>query len=95
MIPDEGKQLVVGDVKGGEIGRISFLFGLFLGTLLALALASLQLEPILCSCRSASLSLPFARQLEYYPPEWSICLPADIALPWLRADQGTGTGRKE
>ena len=40
MIPDEGKQSVVGDVKGGELGRISFLFGLLLGTILALALAS-------------------------------------------------------
>ena len=39
MIPDEGKQSVVGDVKGGELGKISFLFGLLLGTLLALALA--------------------------------------------------------
>ena len=39
MILDEGKQSVVGDVKGGELGRISFLFGLLFGTLLALALA--------------------------------------------------------
>ena len=39
MIPDEGKQSVVRDVKRGELGRIFFLFGLLLGTLLALALA--------------------------------------------------------
>ena len=49
MIPDEGKQSVVGDVKGGELGRIYFLFGLLLGTLLALALASFLFELTLCS----------------------------------------------
>ena len=49
VIPNEGTQLVVGDVKGGELGRISFLFGLLLGTLLALALASFLLWLILCS----------------------------------------------
>ena len=26
VIPDEGKQPVVGDVKGGELGKIPFLF---------------------------------------------------------------------
>ena len=49
MIPDKGKQSVVGDVKGGELGRISFLFELLLGTLLALALASFLLGLTLCS----------------------------------------------
>ena len=49
MILDEGKQLVVGDVKGGKLGRISFIFGLLLGTLLALAMASFMLELTLCS----------------------------------------------
>ena len=49
VIQDEGKQLDVGDVKGGELGRISFLYRLFLGTLLALALASLLLGLILYS----------------------------------------------
>ena len=49
MISDEGKQSVVGDVKGGELRRISFLFGMLLGTLLALALASFLLGLTLCS----------------------------------------------
>ena len=31
--------------------------------------------------RSGQLSLPFVRRPEYYPPEWSICLPADTVLP--------------
>ena len=49
MIPNEGKQSVIGDVKGGELGRISFLFGMLLGTLLALALDSFLLGLTLCS----------------------------------------------
>ena len=49
MIPDEGKQSVIRDVKGGELRRISFLFGLLLGTLLALALASFLLGLTLSS----------------------------------------------
>ena len=49
MILNEGKQLVVRDVKGGELGRISFLFGLLLGTLLALALAFFLLRLTLYS----------------------------------------------
>ena len=49
VIPNEGKQSVVEDVKGGELGRISFLFGLLLGTFLALALAFFLLWLTLCS----------------------------------------------
>ena len=49
VILDEGKQSVVGDVKGGELGRISFLFEPLLGTLLALSLASFMLGLTLCS----------------------------------------------
>ena len=49
MILDEGKELAVGDVKGGELGRISFLFELLLGTLLDLALVSFLLGQTLCS----------------------------------------------
>ena len=33
-------------------------------------------------CLSRQLSLPFVRRPVYYPPEWSICLPADMVLPW-------------
>ena len=40
VIPDEGEQPVVRDVKRGELGRIPFSFGLLLGALFALALAS-------------------------------------------------------
>ena len=48
MIPSEGKQPVVRDVKRGELGRIPFIFGLFLGVLLALALASFLFGLALC-----------------------------------------------
>ena len=53
MIPDEGEQSVVGDVKRGELGRIHFLLRLFLGVLLALALASFLFRLDLCGIFSA------------------------------------------
>ena len=40
VVPDEGEQPIIGDVEGGELGRFPFLFWLFLGALLTLALAS-------------------------------------------------------
>ena len=87
MIPNEGKQSVVGDVKGGELGRISFLFELLLGTLLSLALA--------CFLLWLTLRSWFAALHQNYPPEWSICLPVDTVLPWWQVGRGKGTGRKE
>ena len=30
------------------------------------------------------------RRPGYYPLEWSICLPTDTVLPWLRVDKGKG-----
>ena len=45
--------------------------------------------------RSGQLSLPFVRRVEYYPPEWSICLPADTVVQWWQVGRGKGTGRKE
>ena len=41
VVPDEGEQPVIGDVGGGrgESGRFHFLFWLFLGAFLTLALA--------------------------------------------------------
>ena len=50
---DEGEQPVVGDVKRGELGRIPFLFRLFLGALLALALASFLFRLALCGSFAA------------------------------------------
>ena len=32
--------------------------------------------------RSGQLSLPFVRRVEYYPQEWSICLPTDTVVQW-------------
>ena len=84
MIPDEGKQSVVGDVKGGELGRILFFFMTALGGSFCpcSGFLSAQVDSLWRLCRSMPLSSPFARQLGYYPPELSICLPADIVLPW-------------
>ena len=48
VIPDKGEQSVVRDVKRGELGRIPFLFRLFLGAFLALALASFLFRLALC-----------------------------------------------
>ena len=55
VIPDEEEQQVVGDVKRGELGRIPFLFRLFLGALLILALAPFLFRLPLCG-RFAALS---------------------------------------
>ena len=48
VIPDKGEQPVVGDVKRGELGGIPFLFRLFLGALLTLALAPFLFNLGLC-----------------------------------------------
>ena len=40
VVPNEGEQSIIGDVEGAEFGRFPFLFLLFLGALLTLALAS-------------------------------------------------------
>ena len=48
VIPNEGEQPIVGDVKRGELGKIPFIFKLFSGTLLALALASFLFRMALC-----------------------------------------------
>ena len=40
VVFDDGEQPVIGDVEGGELGRFPFLFWLFLGALLTLALTS-------------------------------------------------------
>ena len=62
VIPDEGEQPVVGDVKRGELGGgggggggggIFFLFWLFLGALLALILTSFLFRLALCGSFAA------------------------------------------
>ena len=53
VIPDEGEQPVVGDVKRGELGGISFLLWLFLGALLALILTSFLFRLALCGSFAA------------------------------------------
>ena len=48
VVFDEGKQPVIGDVEGGELGRLPFLFRLFLGAPLTLSLTSFLFEVALC-----------------------------------------------
>ena len=48
VVFDEGEQPVIGDVEGDELGRFSFLFWLFLGALLTLALTSFLFGVALC-----------------------------------------------
>ena len=48
VVSDEGEQPVRGDVEGGELGRFPFLFRLFLGALLTLALTSFLFRVALC-----------------------------------------------
>ena len=48
VVPDEGEQPVIRDVEGGELGRFPFLFWLFLGALLTLAMASFLFGLALC-----------------------------------------------
>ena len=54
VVPDEGEQPVIRDVEGGELGRFHFLFWLFLGALLTLALASFLFELDFC-CKFIAL----------------------------------------
>ena len=93
-------QPIVGDVKRGELGGgggdpFSFLvvlggaFGSYFDFL------SIQAGSLWQLCLSGQLSLPFMRRPEYYPPECSICLPADTVLLWWQVVRGKGTGRKE
>ena len=48
VVSDEGKQSVIGDVKGGELRRFPFLFQIFLGAPLTLALTSSLFGMALC-----------------------------------------------
>ena len=48
VVSDEGKQPVIGDVEGGELGRLPFLFQLFLGAPLTLTLTSFFFRVALC-----------------------------------------------
>ena len=52
-VSDEGEQPVIGDVEGDELGRFPFLFWLFLGVLLTLALTSFLFGVALCGRFSA------------------------------------------
>ena len=88
VIPNEGEQSVVGDVKRGELGRIPFSFltvlrGAFGPCSCFLFVQAGSLGQL---CLSRQLSLLFVRRPEYYPPEWNICLPVDTVLPWLQVN---------
>ena len=48
VVSNDGKQPVIGDVEGGELGRFPFLFRMFLGGPLTLALTSFLFEVALC-----------------------------------------------
>ena len=48
VVSYEGEQPVIGNVEGGELGRFLFLFCLFLGALLTLALTSFLFRVALC-----------------------------------------------
>ena len=65
-------------VLGGAFDPCSGFFSVRVGSLWQL-------------CCFGQLSSLFVRWPGYYPLEWSICLPTDTVLPWLRVDQGKGT----
>ena len=48
MVFDEGKQSIIGDVEGAELGRFPFLLRLFLGAPLTLSLTSFLFGVALC-----------------------------------------------
>ena len=82
--------------RGRLIGEVPFSFLIVLegasdpcSSFLSVRVGSLW--QLCCSGKLSSLSVTWPR---YYPPEWSICLPIDTIPPWLRVDQGKGTGRK-
>ena len=91
VIPDEGEQLVVGDVKRGELGGSLFFLAVLGGAFGPyFDFLSVQAGSLWQLCRSGQLSLPFVRRPEYYPPELSIYLPTDTVLPWWQVGQGKG-----
>ena len=48
VVSDEGKHPFIGDVEGGELGRLPFLFWLFLWAPLTLVLTSFLFGVTLC-----------------------------------------------